>query len=86
MNLDPKKGLLIDKRVLVEGLHSNFINMQIITGSKKGKCIYTPRNNLESSERSLPFTMRSQPTVGASGLTEDMQINEDNNLVMSGFS
>jgi hypothetical protein len=72
MNLDPKKGLLIDKRVLVIGLHSNFINVQIITGNKKGKCIYTPCNNPESSERSLPFTMRRQRAVSASGLAEDM--------------
>jgi hypothetical protein len=68
MKLDPKKGLLIDKRVLVKGLHSNFINVQIINGSKRGKCIYTPCNNPETSERSLLFTMRSQPT---SGLAKD---------------
>jgi len=67
-----QKGVMTDKRVLVKGLHLNFINVQIITGSKKGKCIYTPHNNPESSECSLPFTMRSQPTVGASGLAEHM--------------
>jgi hypothetical protein len=37
MNLDPKKGFLNGKRMLVNGLHSNFINVQIITGSKKGQ-------------------------------------------------
>lgn len=75
-----QKGVMTDKRVLVEGLNLNFINVQIITGSKKVNCIYTPRNYPESSERSLPFTMRSQPSVGVSGLAED------NNLIMSVFS
>jgi hypothetical protein len=38
---------------------------------RKVNAFYTSFNNLESSEHSLPFTMRRQPTAGASGLAED---------------
>jgi hypothetical protein len=35
MKLGPKKGLLIGKIVPVKGLHSNFVDVHIMTGSKK---------------------------------------------------
>ena len=54
-NLDPKNGLLNVTRLVVQ---QNFIDAEIITGSKKGERVFIPRLSLEPSESSLPFKMR----------------------------
>ena len=52
-NLDPKNGLMNGTR-----LQQNFIDAEIITGSKIGERVFIPRLSLEPSESSLPFKMR----------------------------
>ena len=43
---------------MVRGLQQNFIDTEVITGSKKGERVFIPRFSLEPSESSLPFKMR----------------------------
>ena len=57
-NLDPKNSLLNGTRLVLRGLQQNFIDAEIITGSKKGERVFIPRLRLEPSESSLPFKMQ----------------------------
>ena len=70
-NFDPKNGLMNGTRLVVRGLQQNFIDAEIITGSKKGERVFIPRLSLEPSESSLPFKMRRRqfPVILAFVLT-----------------
>ena len=70
-NLNPKKGLLNGTRLVVRSLHRNCIKAEIITGSNKGEEICIPRIDLEPSESTLPFRMKSHqfPLILAFAMT-----------------
>ena len=57
-NLNPSEGLCNGTRLIIRNLQNKVVDAEIITGSHIGKRVFIPRITLNSSEHSLPFTLK----------------------------
>ncbi|XP_076043646.1 ATP-dependent DNA helicase PIF1-like [Oratosquilla oratoria] len=70
-NLNPRKGLLNETRLIIISLNDLYIHGKMISWNKKGEEAFIPRNDLTPSDTSLPFktTRRQFPVITAFTMT-----------------
>ena len=57
-NLNPREGLLNGTRLRVLHLGERIMEAKIMTGRKKGNCVFIPRITLTPSDSGLPFDLK----------------------------
>ncbi|GBM60847.1 hypothetical protein AVEN_179003-1 [Araneus ventricosus] len=70
-NLNPKQGLCNDTRLLITGLHENFISAKIVSECNRGGVVFLPRIELAPSDVNLPFVLKRRhfPLIPAYAMT-----------------
>lgn len=70
-NLNPKQGLCNGTRLIIENLHTHFLDVKVLTGTNKGDRVFIPRIDLAPSETSLPFILKRRqfPVIIAFAIT-----------------
>ena len=57
-NLNTKQGLTNGTRLIIKRIHSNFVDVEIVTGSSKGRRVFLPKMTLIPSDLKMPITFR----------------------------
>ncbi|GBO15664.1 hypothetical protein AVEN_62317-1 [Araneus ventricosus] len=57
-NLNPKQGLCNGTRLLITGLHENFVSAKIVSECNRGGVIFLPRIESAPSDVHLPFVLK----------------------------
>jgi PIF1-like helicase len=57
-NMNNKRGLCNGTRLVIKGMHPNFIDAEVLTGNARGQRVFIPRVILRPSDSNLPFVLR----------------------------
>ena len=57
-NLNTKQGLTNGTRLIIKRIHTNFLDVEIVTGSSKGRRVFLPKMTLIPSDLEMPITFR----------------------------
>ncbi|GBM31758.1 hypothetical protein AVEN_56875-1 [Araneus ventricosus] len=70
-NLNLKQGLCNGTRLLITGLHENFISAKIVSECNRGGVAFLPRIELACSDVNLPFVLKRRqfPLIPAYAMT-----------------
>ena len=68
-NLNTKQGLTNGTRLIIKRIHSNVLDVEIVTGSSKGRRVFLPKMTLIPSGLEMSITFRRTPIRLAYAMT-----------------